>query len=125
MSRGRKNQWVIDKTPIDEIPVGENYFFSEMQFRLLRDYEDPPGEAPGIVRNKMQAAIVARCKYLDRELDKICGRTPPKDYRLRDRWELKGIGYRTLKERDMNSKARHEFKYDDENKRRFTIWRTG
>ena len=41
-----------------------------MQFRLLRNYEDPPGEEPGIVRNKMQAAIVARCKYLDRERDK-------------------------------------------------------
>ena len=123
MTRGRKNQWICDKTPIDEIAIGENYFFSEMQFRLLRNYEDPPGEEPGIVRNKMQAAIVARCKYLDRERDKSCGKTTKKVYRLSDRWELKGIGYRTLKERDMNSKARHEFKYDDESKRGFTIWR--
>ena len=125
MSRGRKNQWVCDKTPIDEIAVGSNFFFSEAQFRCLRNYEDPAGENAGIIRNKMQAAIVSRCKYLDRQRDKMDGKEPTKVYRLSDRWELKGAGYRTLKDRDASSKARHEFKYEDENKRGFTIWRIG
>ena len=117
---GRKSGWLDDATPIDEIAKDGEMFLDEETFRELRNYEDPAGENPGIVRNKMMSAIVSRCKYLDAERGFFIG-----DWRFSDGWEMKSIGYRTLKdeEREPNQMARHEFKFEQPTRRGFHIWR--
>ena len=116
---GRKNDWVIDKTPLDEIVVGQEYFFSEMEFRILRNYSDPPGEGPGIIKDRMRSAIVGRLRYLDKQRDRANGIEPSKKYFVGDRWELRFRGYKTIPAKQMNAstKCRHTFRYEDEKKR--------
>lgn len=117
---GRKSGWINDTTPIDEIKMNSVMFLSEKTFRKLRNYEDPAGEEEGIVRNKMMSAIVSRCKHLDTERGFFVG-----DWRFSDGWEMKAIGYRTLKEdeREPNQKARHTYKIKQPTRRGFYIWR--